>query len=260
MTKLVELSKQLKKISLKAGKAILEIYQDEKRFEVEVKSDKSPLTEADKKSNTIICTGLRSIDPEYPLISEENKEVIYEDRKSYERYWLIDPLDGTKEFIRRNGEFTVNIALIENGQAILGVVYVPVLAEMYWAVKQGGAYLEKDNKIYSLHSKSFKLTDHNLRIVCSRSHLNENTQSYIDRFSSPQKVCKGSSLKFLVIAKGEADVYPRLAPTMEWDTAAAQIVLEEAGGKVISQEDQAAMRYNKPNLKNPYFIAYGAIQ
>jgi 3'(2'), 5'-bisphosphate nucleotidase len=259
MSELTDLLGPLKKIALKAGMAIMDIYKDESRFDVEQKSDDSPLTAADKKSNELICDGIELLAPKYPIISEENKEVEYEKRKSYNRYWLIDPLDGTKEFIKRNGEFTVNIALVEDQKTILGVVYAPVLEEMYWAIKSEGAFLENKGNIKKIQSRSIKLSDKNLRIVCSRSHLNDETQTYINQFTEPEKVSIGSSLKFLIIAKGEADIYPRLAPTMEWDTAAAQIILEEAGGKVLESESRLGLKYNKANLRNPHFIAFGAV-
>ena len=171
--------------------------------------------------------------------------------------WLVDPLDGTKEFIKRNGEFTVNIALVENQRPVLGVVYAPVLDEMYFAVKNQGAFLEKENVTIQLHTSIFSKKDKNLGVVCSRSHLNEATQKFVDELDQPELVATGSSLKFLILAKGEAHLYPRLAPTMEWDTGAAQIILEEAGGEVLHAETKEPLLYNKEILLNPYFIAMG---
>ncbi|MEM6380502.1 MAG: 3'(2'),5'-bisphosphate nucleotidase CysQ, partial [Bacteroidota bacterium] len=171
--------------------------------------------------------------------------------------WLVDPLDGTKEFIKRNGEFTVNIALVHNGKLEMGVVYAPVLEEMFWAVKGEGAFIEKDGTQQLLKVESFNMTDVNLGVVCSRSHLNDATQAFVDQLNEPKLVATGSSLKFLILAKGEAHIYPRLAPTMEWDTGAAQMILEEAGGSVISEKSKEALLYNKENLLNPAFIAYG---
>ena len=252
----IQLAKAVTEIARKAGAAILEIY-NEADFGIEQKADNSPLTKADRAANQVICDGLEALPIQYPIVSEENKAIPYAERKNYTQSWLVDPLDGTKEFIKRNGEFTVNIALIENQQTVLGVVYAPVLDEMYWAVKGQGAYLVQDGKDQKLEASSFSLSDAGLRVVCSRSHLNPPTQAFVDALSSPELVATGSSLKFLIMAKGKADVYPRLGPTMEWDTGAAQIVLEESGGSVIDEETKQPLRYNKENLLNPYFIAYG---
>lgn len=248
---------ELKKIAKEAGQAILEIYGTND-FQIESKNDESPLTIADKKANDIICEGLEKLDQNYPIISEENKLLDYDVRKNYDRCWMVDPLDGTKEFIKRNGEFTVNIALIENGEVILGIVYIPVIDEMYYAAKGKGAFSWINNEEKQIHCKNFTMKDSGLKVVCSRSHLNDDTQDFVDSLESPELIAKGSSLKFLSIASGDADVYPRLAPTMEWDTAAAHIILQEAGGKVIDQGTKEALRYNKENLLNPFFIAYGA--
>lgn len=240
-----------------AGKAILEIYERSEGIEIERKADNSPLTIADKAANTIICERLAHASLQFPIISEENKAIPYEIRKDYDYYWLVDPLDGTKEFIKRNGEFTVNIALIHRQMPVMGVVYTPCTGEMYWAVKGEGAFMEVNGRSTPLAIDSFKLSDENLRLVCSRSHLNEATQTFVNQFASPQLVSRGSSLKFLIIARGEAHIYPRLAPTMEWDTGAAQIILEEAGGRVIEEQSKEALKYNKKNLLNPHFVAYG---
>lgn len=253
----MNLAKEVAKIAKKAGDAIMKIYDNSDNFQVQHKADESPLTIADQAANEIICHHLENLDVKYPIISEENKSINFEERKKYTHYWLVDPLDGTKEFIKRNGEFTVNIALIENQRPVLGVVYAPVLEEMYFAVKEKGAFLEKENITIQLHASIFSKKDTNLGVVCSRSHLNEATQNFVDELDEPQLVAQGSSLKFLILAKGEAHLYPRLAPTMEWDTGAAQIVLEEAGGKVLHAETKEPLLYNKENLLNPYFIASG---
>jgi len=245
----------LKSISKLAGAKILEIYGEED-FEVDHKKDASPLTQADTLANDIICAGLEEIDKDIPIISEENKLVEYAIRKNYKRFWLVDPLDGTKEFVNRNGEFTVNIALIENHRAILSVVYVPVLDELYYAAKGEGAYLEKEDKITRLAACPFTEKESYLQIICSRSHLNEKTADFVSSYAKHQKIAKGSSLKFLILAAGNAHIYPRLAPTMEWDTAAAQIILEEAGGSVINWETKKPLEYNKESLRNPHFVAY----
>lgn len=257
LNNLGELIPELLKIAFKAGDAIMEIYNNKTDFGVELKSDDSPVTKADKASNTVICEGLEALKVNWPILSEENKEILYEERKDYEYYWLVDPLDGTKEFIKRNGDFTVNIALIHKNEAILGVVGAPALEEMYWAVKGQGAFMEKNGEIKQLKiTETFELTDEGLNVVCSRSHITKPTQDYIDKLNKPNLVPVGSALKFLIMAKGEAQVYPRMGPTMEWDIAPAQIVLEEAGGTVIDEVTKKPMRYNKENLLNHYFIAF----
>jgi len=255
------LAAQVCRIAEKAGEAILDIYQDQNTsWEVEAKADDSPLTLADRRANALICEALAALDQKYPIISEENKEVPYEQRKDYDRFWLVDPLDGTKEFIKRNGEFTVNIALVEGRQPVLGVVFAPVSNELYVAERGKGAWLKSGAGETPLKAASFRRTDRGLQVVASRSHLNEETQAFISGLADPRKVSRGSSLKFLLLARGEAHIYPRLAPTMEWDTGAAQIVLEEAGGKVVEADGNQPLHYNKPVLRNPHFIAYGHIQ
>ncbi len=257
--KLTELIPDLLLIAQKAGDAILEIYHSED-FGTEHKNDDSPLTKADKAANVIICDGLKKLPLIYPIISEENKEIDYQARKLWRRCWLVDPLDGTKEFIKRNGDFTVNIALVEEGEVILGVVGIPVSGELYWAIKGEGAFCVKDGTEQKLESATFQTTDTGLKIVASRSHLNEETQNFINHFNQPELVSRGSALKFLLLAKGEAHVYPRIAPTMEWDTAAAQVILEEAGGQLTVHETGKPMKYNRENLRNPAFIAMGRVR
>ncbi|MEM6722550.1 MAG: 3'(2'),5'-bisphosphate nucleotidase CysQ [Bacteroidota bacterium] len=247
----------LLEIARSAGAAIMDIYHNASDIEIQSKDDNSPLTKADKAANAIICEGLEKLPLQFPIISEENKAVPYETRKDYKQFWLVDPLDGTKEFIKRNGEFTVNIALVEDGRPVLGVVYAPDPKKMYYALKGHGAHYLHESEEKQLQANAFTLADSDLGVVCSRSHLNEETQAFIDRLDNPEKVSKGSSLKFLILAEGGAHVYPRLAPTMEWDTGAAQIILEEAGGKVLRADDKNPLVYNKENLLNPYFIAYG---
>lgn len=256
----VELAKEVAAIARKAGAAILDIYEHADNMEIEQKQDDSPLTIADRTANKIICDALETLPVQFPIISEENKAIPYEERRLFSQSWLVDPLDGTKEFIKRNGEFTVNIALVQSHQLLLGVVYAPCLDELYWAVRGEGAYLEKNGQTTRLRAASFSVKDEGLNVVCSRSHLNADTQAFIDGLRKPEKVSKGSSLKFLVLAKGEAHLYPRLAPTMEWDTGAAQIVLEEAGGRVVEAGSGQPLQYNKENLLNPHFIAYGQLQ
>ncbi|WP_345972469.1 3'(2'),5'-bisphosphate nucleotidase CysQ [Sulfurimonas diazotrophicus] len=243
-------------IAQKAGDAIMDVY--EKDFGVEYKDDKSPLTEADTLSNEIICSALTALYPQIPLMSEENKEVPFEERKGWEYYWCIDPIDGTKEFIKKNGEFTVNIALIHKDSPVLGVVYAPALGDMYKAKKGEGAF--KNGQ--SLPLKRNLTPEMYLNVVASKSHLSEETQAFIDALAKTteeiHQVSKGSSLKLCMVAEGEADVYPRLAPTMEWDTAAADAVVRESGKMTYQyqpdSEVEVPMVYNKENLLNPWFV------
>ncbi len=251
------LVEQVIPIAKKAGEKIMDVYKDEANFNIESKDDNSPLTRADREANEIICDYLELLTPKLPIISEENKEIPYDQRKDYDYCWMVDPLDGTKEFIKRNGEFTVNIALIGHNKSVGGVVYAPVLDKMYYASQTSGAYLNYKGKITKLNATYFHPDEKALSIVCSRSHLNEATQAFIDDYRDPIKVSKGSSLKFLILASGEAQLYPRLAPTMEWDTAAAHIILEEAGGQILRADNGSPLVYNKKNLLNPHFIASG---
>ena len=238
-----------KEASLLAGAKILEIYNSDD-FAVELKGDNSPLTKADKAAHEIIMSFLEPTD--IPVLSEEGRDIAYEERGAWEYLWVVDPLDGTKEFIKRNGEFTVNIALIRNQEPILGVVYAPVLNKLYAAAEGAGATLKVADQESVLNTKEeLDLTRPNLKVVASRSHLNDDTQAFLDQLTNPEIVSMGSSLKFMVIAEGNADVYPRFAPTMEWDTAAAHAVLKELGGKVTDPKGES-LKYNKENLLNPY--------
>lgn len=242
-----------------AGAAILEVYN---KVDIEVmdKSDKTPVTAADKKGHDIIVERLKEITPEMPVISEEGVIPSYEERCTWSMYWLLDPLDGTREFINRNGEFTVNLALIMNGKSVLGLVYLPVHEELYFASEGKGAILIKNEVTMSLKCDQYSTSDQGLRVVVSRSHISEETMDFVRGFEAPVVVQRGSSLKFLAIASADADIYPRMGRTMEWDTAAAQIVLEEAGGSVIHAATGEALTYNKEDLANPYFIAKGMEQ
>jgi 3'(2'), 5'-bisphosphate nucleotidase len=249
------LTAQLKVIAKKAGEAILEVYYSTKDIEISQKSDDSPLTLADRKSNTLICEGLENLPMHFPIVSEENKELPFDERKDFNLYWLVDPLDGTKEFIKRNGDFTINIALIHDGSPVLGVVYAPCTGEMYWAVKGEGAFRQIGEEAHKLQASNFNISSTGLKVVASRSHMNDATLNFINKLNSPELVSKGSSLKFLMLANGEAQLYPRMSPTMEWDTAAAQIILEEAGGKILEADSLRPLHYNKLSLVNPNFIA-----
>jgi len=255
---LSDLVPELCSIAVQAGKAVMNVYEKED-FHVRIKEDQSPLTEADQLSNQIIVEGLNKLDVNFPIITEENKEVPYAVRKKYSYYWLVDPLDGTKEFIKRNGDFTVNIALVHCKIPVIGVVFVPVNDELFWGVQEQGSFRILDGKAKRLQVIDFCMDDPRLIVVCSRSHLSSSTKKYMDSLVDPQTISRGSSLKFLEIAKGNAHLYPRLGPTMEWDTAAAHVILVEAGGKVINQEYEKELEYNKKSMLNPYFVASGRI-
>ena len=243
-----------KSAALVAGEKILEVYNSDD-FNVEAKKDDSPLTKADRLAHEAITEALKSTN--LPILSEEGRDIAYDERKSWEYFWMVDPLDGTKEFIKRNGEFTVNIALIHEGRSILGVVYAPVLNRCFLAYKGGGATVEEGGWSKPVEVKQFSLADEGLKVVASRSHLNDDTKNFMSDLNQPEIVSMGSSLKFMVVAEGGAHLYPRFAPTMEWDTAAAQIVVEEAGGEVLQQETNTPVVYNKENLLNPYFLCRG---
>ncbi len=241
-----------KRAAIEAGKEILKIYQSGD-FSIEAKSDNSPLTIADKNAHQVIVSYLNETN--IPVLSEEGRNVPFEERSKWDYFWMVDPLDGTKEFIKRNGEFTVNIALINNGEAVLGVIYLPVLEELFWGVKDKGAFQEKEGVISSLNTTKKSLEESGIRVVASRSHMSDETRKYIDQLDCVDIVSKGSSLKFMLIASGEADIYPRFAPTMEWDTAAAHAIVTEAGGQVVLEDGVTPLSYNKENLLNPSFIA-----
>lgn len=244
----------------KAAKAVLEVYNDAEGITVETKGDDSPLTIADKRANEIINEGLSKLVFQFPILSEENKMIPYEMRKQYEHYWLVDPVDGTKEFIKRNGEFTINIALIRKNKPVMGLVNIPVQGRTFWAIKNKGAFVVEEGEEQKLQANSYKLTDKNLRVVTSRSHLNDATMNFVNQLNEPTFVPIGSSLKFLIIAEGKADVYPRYGLCMEWDTGAAQIILEEAGGSILQIDTNEPLVYNKENLLNPFFIAHGQVE
>ena len=240
-----------------AGKAVMEIYGQD--FAIEYKDDQSPLTEADTRSHELIVGALKARYPEIPVLSEEGKGIPYEERSRWEYFWLIDPIDGTKEFIKKNGEFTVNIALIHRETPVLGIVYAPALGEMYWAKRGEGAY--KNGVRLPLFVNAYP--EKRLKVVASKSHLSAETQAFIDALAQStetiEQVSRGSSLKLCMVAEGTADLYPRMGPTMEWDTAAADAVVRESG-KMTCRYDPAAPQhrdplvYNKVSLLNPWFI------
>lgn len=251
-------SELLVDIATRAGEAIMEIYVQD--FEVITKEDKSPLTEADQKANSIIVEALKQHYPHIPIISEENKLVDYEVRKQWKAFWLVDPLDGTKEFIKKNGEFTVNIALIENGQPTFGVVHVPATSVTYYGIVGEGSYkIQPGKAIEKLDHNPIPYQDKNhVLVVASRSHLTQETEDFVADLKAQGKtvdyLSSGSSLKFCLVAEGKADVYPRFGPTMEWDTGAAHAVALGAGRHVYKANTAEPLTYNKENLLNPYFV------
>lgn len=252
-------------IAYKAGEEILKIY----KFidvEVEYKKDNSPLTEADKKAHEVIEQGLKNIS-NYPILSEEGKDIPYKERQNWEYFWLVDPLDGTKEFIKKNGQFTVNIALIQKNKPVAGVVYAPALDILYYGTLNEGAYkIEKGKESKVSNSNNF---DGTVKVIASKSHLNEETTKFIENlkihYKNVEMISIGSSLKICFVAEGKADIYPRIAPTMEWDTAAAHAILNAVKGRIVQYKEYREIYkikklpeliYNKKNLLNPYFIAF----
>ncbi|NVJ59069.1 MAG: 3'(2'),5'-bisphosphate nucleotidase CysQ [Gammaproteobacteria bacterium] len=246
-------------LAKRAGEAILEVYHSED-IEQEQKSDDSPLTRADLASHRVIVDGLRALTPDIPVLSEESKGISAAERQSWPTYWLVDPLDGTKEFIARNDEFTVNIALIDNNQSVLGVIYVPVFEVTYSAAKEHGAFKQERSEALEKISVRKVPSDKGTKrytVVASRRHGLDKVEKLCRQMPSFDLASRGSSLKMCLVAEGKADLYPRLAPTSEWDTAAAQIIVEEAGGQLV-RTDFEPMRYNtKDELLNPHFYVLG---
>lgn len=243
-------------IAKQAGQAINDVY--EKDFAIESKKDQSPLTEADLASHRLIVAQLRALTPEIPILSEEAADIDWQERRQWQTYWLIDPLDGTKEFIKRNGEFTVNIALIHRGEPVLGVVYAPVLDCLYYASQRIGAWKqEKEHQALKIQVAGEPL-NRAYNIMGSRSHPSEEFKAYVEQFASTEIISMGSSLKLCHVAEGKADLYPRLGPTSEWDTAAAHAVVLMAGGQCLDYETNKALKYNtKDSLLNPHFVVKG---
>ncbi|WP_421198260.1 3'(2'),5'-bisphosphate nucleotidase CysQ [Aeromonas enteropelogenes] len=247
---------EIEPVARAAGEAIMAIYSQP--FAVEYKSDESPLTAADKGAHEMIVRALARLTPDIPVLSEESGPQVMAERLGWRRYWLVDPLDGTKEFVSRNGEFTVNIALIEEGAPCWGLVYAPVLDKLWYGGKGLGAWRIADGRCEAIQTRPHR-EGSPWRVVGSRNHLSRETLDYLTRFGDMERgeielVSMGSSLKFCIIAEGGAELYPRLAPTCEWDTGAAQAVLEGAGGSV-TRLDGEPLVYNKPDILNPWFVA-----
>jgi 3'(2'), 5'-bisphosphate nucleotidase len=249
--------------ALEASKAILEIYHSG-ASDIEIKGDKSPLTRADTASHDVIMSYLEATD--IPVLSEEGRDIPYQERKDWKQLWIVDPIDGTKEFIKRNGDFTVNIALIENNRPLMGVIFVPVTGDLYFSSKELGAFKVavhlEDYDVEVLLSKGNKLPlqreDKTFTIVASRSHMSAETREYIHQMreihGDVKLISKGSSLKLCMVAQGAANCYPRFAPTMEWDTAAGQAICEHAGFEVIDWDTKKNMLYNREELLNNWFL------
>jgi len=252
------------KAAILGGAEILDVYGQE--FDVEFKEDNSPLTLADRRAHKVICSALESTG--LPVLSEEGKNIPYDVRKNWPSFWLVDPLDGTKEFVKRNDEFTVNIALVSDGMPVMGVILVPVTRLLYFASRPAGAFKivmddKKEKELESLEAEAAALPVQRLSktytVVGSRSHMSPETGDFIQRLRETEPdldfVSVGSSLKLCLIAEGKADIYPRFGPTMEWDTAAGQAILEISGGKMMIAGSDKTVRYNKPDLLNPWFVA-----
>tara|TARA_B100001123_G_C15202763_1_gene984042 strand:+ start:183 stop:983 length:801 start_codon:yes stop_codon:yes gene_type:complete len=240
-------------ISKKAGDEILDVYKD--AFQITLKDDLSPLTDADRRANAVITSMLKDLYPEIPILSEEGKEVEFSERKKWDMFWLVDPLDGTKEFVKRNGEFTVNIALIKNQLPIAGIVYAPTKSTYWYGAEGLGSYRMTEN----LDPKRIRVQESSqapIRIVSSRSHSSPKLESYLSQFPEYEIVSMGSSLKICLVADSSAHIYPRLGPTMEWDSGAGHAVLKFAGGELIDRETGEELIYNKEILKNSDFICF----
>ncbi|MGD8428894.1 MAG: 3'(2'),5'-bisphosphate nucleotidase CysQ [Ectothiorhodospiraceae bacterium] len=249
-----ELIDGLCSLAREAGERIMTVYGRD--FEVETKEDDSPLTEADTAAHERLMAGLQQLTPDIPILSEEGGVPSLEERGGWRDYWLVDPLDGTKEFIKKNGEFTVNIALIEDQRPVIGVVHAPALGKTYLGVKGKGAFIEDEGGRRPIHTRAVPEEDP-MVLVVSRSHRGAAIDSLLERLPEHETTSVGSSLKFCLVAEGEADLYPRFGPTSEWDTGAAQCVVEAAGGRV-TRVDLAPLAYNtKESILNPDFLVLG---
>lgn len=237
-------------LATRAGDAIMAVY-DKGDVETTLKADRSPLTNADMASHRIIIEGLKAVAPEVPVLSEESDPEELEKRREWKRFWLVDPLDGTKEFLNRNNEFTVNIALIEDARTVLGVVHAPAVGLTYFAAKGKGAFKRTTGAANAISSSLYR--DGALKIVASRSHGSDALERFLERLGPVELLAMGSSLKLCSVAEGKAHLYPRFGTTMEWDTAAAQCVVEEAGGTVTDLQGRPLV-YNKLDLRNPFFM------
>jgi 3'(2'), 5'-bisphosphate nucleotidase len=247
---------QVVEIAHRAGAAIMEVYRSGEAGETS-KADNSPLTLADLAAHRAIVEGLTGLTPEIAILSEEAADIAYPVRSQWTRYWLVDPLDGTREFIKRNGEFTVNIALIENGEPVMGVVYAPVLDVCYYGARDAGAFVQRGNAAAQPIAVKPHKAGETIKVVASRSHSDARTEALLKQLGDYQCISMGSSLKLCLVAEGAAHFYPRLGPTMEWDTAAAHAVVNAAGGTVCNLAGEE-LHYNKVDLHNPEFLVLPA--
>lgn len=248
------LCQQVITIAKQASEKILAVYNTE--FDVTSKEDNTPLTEADMAAHHIITKGLQQLTPEIPILSEESVDIPFKVRRQWDRYWLVDPLDGTREFVKRNGEFTVNIALIDNHRAILGVIHTPVSGVLYFANNQEGSFKQIPGKDpVAIHTRSKEVSP--TLVAGSRSHRGSSLKEFLEKLGDHEIVSMGSSLKSCLVAEGSVDIYPRLGPTSEWDTAAAQCIVENAGGKLLDLSMQPLLYNKKNSLLNPHFIVIG---
>ncbi|MEE4639517.1 MAG: 3'(2'),5'-bisphosphate nucleotidase CysQ [Wenzhouxiangella sp.] len=247
---------QVRKAVAEAGAAILEIYADPDRFATEHKADHSPLTAADLAANQLLVARLQELTPDIPILSEESKQAPWHERRHWQECWIVDPLDGTREFLKRNDEFTVNVALVREHRPTLGVVYAPALQKWYFAARHQGAWRQSGSGVLERIAVADERVDRPWRVVGSRSHSTPEVNVFVAALGEAELVAMGSSLKLCLVADGTADVYPRLGPTSEWDTCAAQAIVEEAGGYVVNAENGQPLKYNaRESLLNPHFIA-----
>ena len=241
-----------------AGAEILRIYSDPDRFDTERKADDSPLTAADLAANKLLVARLQELTPGIPILSEESKQAPWHERRHWQQCWIVDPLDGTKEFLKRNDEFTVNVALVREHQPILGVVYAPALQKWYFAARHEGAWRQEGSGVMDRIHVADRPVGRPWRVVGSRSHSTPEVDAFVQRLGQAELVSMGSSLKLCLVADGSADVYPRLGPTSEWDTCAAQAVVEQAGGQVLDAGTGEPLTYNaRESVLNPHFIVCG---
>jgi 3'(2'), 5'-bisphosphate nucleotidase len=250
---------EIKQLCLQAGAAIIRVYNQFESSQISYKSDDSPLTDADLESNEIMIAGLKKMFPRVPVISEESFLPEYAVRKKYSSFWLLDPLDGTQGFVRKTGEFAINLALIYSNEVIAGCIYIPMQQKFCYAIKGSGAFEHFNGTTNAMKVSEFYKNQSGLRVLQSRHHKDPETAAWVNRLIDPELLTTGGSLKFLDIASGKADYYPRMSRIMEWDTAAGHIIIEEAGGSFRKASDHSIITYNTPKLLNPAFIASGKI-
>ncbi|TVR88686.1 MAG: 3'(2'),5'-bisphosphate nucleotidase CysQ [Saprospirales bacterium] len=255
-----ELIPELSELCREVMEEVIKIYDEGGKLKVNRKTDGSPVTNADMIANEIIVNGLKKITPGIPIISEEMPLPEYRDRKNSDYLWMVDPIDGTYGLIERSGDFTINLALIKDHAPVIGMVGVPVSGEIYSAVAGGGAQVEKNGHRSHLEANIFSKKDRGLRFICSPNQEMEKLTNYFEKFDQPRLKYRSGTIKFLLVASGQADIYPSIRRINEWDTAAGQLIIEEAGGVVLRADNDQPLKYNKPDLRNPPFIAYGDIK